>query len=59
MIVTDAGCDASKQIADIEDFLSQGIDLLVFWAVDKEAIQPALDAAVAAGVSRSRHAPAR
>lgn len=50
IVVTDAGFNANKQIADIEDLLSQGIDLLVFWAVDNEAIQPALNAATAAGV---------
>jgi len=50
IIVTDAGFDASKQIADIEDLLNQGIDLLIFWAVDNQSIQPALDAAVAQGV---------
>ncbi len=50
LIVTDAGFNANKQIADIEDLLSRGIDLLVFWAVDNEAIQPALDKAVAQGV---------
>src|SRR5690606_11035966 len=50
IIVTDAGFDPSKQIADIEDLLNQGIDLLVFWAVDNQSIQPALDAAVAQGV---------
>jgi len=50
IIVTDAGFNANKQIADIEDLLSQGIDLLIFWAVDNEAIQPGLDAAAAAGV---------
>lgn len=50
IIVTDAGFNANKQIADIEDLLSQGIDLLIFWAVDNEAIQPGLNAAAAAGV---------
>lgn len=50
IIVSDAGFNPSKQIADIEDLLSQGIDLLVFWAVDNESIKPALDAAVAQGV---------
>lgn len=50
VIVTDAGFNANKQIADIEDLLSQDIDLLVFWAVDNESIKPALDAAVAQGV---------
>lgn len=50
IIVTDAGFDANKQAADIEDLLSQGIDLLIFWAVDNEAVQPALDRAASQGV---------
>lgn len=50
IVVTDAGFNASKQIADIEDLLSQGIDLLVFWAVDNESIQPALSDVAARGI---------
>lgn len=50
VIVTDAGFNANKQVADIEDLLNQGVDALIFWAVDNQAIQPALDAAVAQGV---------
>lgn len=50
VIVTDAGFNANKQIADIEDLLSQDIDVLIFWAVDNDAIQPALNQAEAQGV---------
>jgi len=50
LIVTDAGFNANKQISDIEDLLNQQIDLLIFWAVDNEAVQPALDLAVSQGV---------
>ncbi len=46
----DAQTSATKQLADVESLLTQGVDALIILAQDGSAIGPALDAAEAAGV---------
>ncbi len=50
VIVTDAGGDANKQIADIEDLVTQGVDILLVAPASDTALTPAVDAAVDAGI---------
>jgi ribose transport system substrate-binding protein len=50
IILTDAGGKMDKQIADVEDMLSQHIDFLVLNPVDPIAAIPIVKKAVAAGV---------
>lgn len=50
VLTTDAGFNPAKQVADIEDLISKGVDLLLYWPVDEKAIQAALEKAVAAGI---------
>ncbi len=47
MITTNAELKAEKQIADVEDLLTQGVDYLFIAPMDVEAIVPALTAAKA------------
>jgi ribose transport system substrate-binding protein len=48
--VTDAGFDANKQVSDIQDLINQGCEAIIYWPVDDKAIEPGLQAAVAAGI---------
>lgn len=48
--VLDANFNASKQVSDIEDLLSKGIDLLCCWAVDNKTLEPALKKVAAKGI---------
>ena len=48
--VTDADFNASKQVADIEDLLAKGIDLLVLQPVNAEALTPVIEEAYNRGV---------
>jgi ribose transport system substrate-binding protein len=50
IIVTDANFDPSKQVSDIEDLLNQGVDAIIYWPIDDQAIEPALERAVGQGV---------
>lgn len=50
VLVTDAGFNPSKQVADIEDLVSKGIDLLLYWPVDDKAIEATLKTVVAKGI---------
>lgn len=50
VITTDAGNDATKQIADIEDLIAQGIDVLIVKAQDDITISEVLGKARDAGV---------
>lgn len=50
LIVTDANGDAQKQIADIEDLLTQNIDALVVSPVAPEPIAPIVERASAQGI---------
>src|SRR3712207_5233924 len=49
-IATDAQADTSKQVADIEDMIAQGVDILVIAPREFEGLAPALDAANEADV---------
>ena len=46
----DAQSSATKQLADVESLITQGVDALSILAQDGSAIGPALDAAEAAGI---------
>jgi D-xylose transport system substrate-binding protein len=46
----DAQSSATKQLADVESLITQGVDVLIILAQDGGAIGPALDAAEAAGI---------
>jgi ABC-type sugar transport system substrate-binding protein len=50
VLVTDAAFNPAKQVADIEDLVSKGVDLLLFWPVDEKTLLPALQKASDAGV---------
>jgi ribose transport system substrate-binding protein len=50
VIIVDSQNQIAKQIADIEDLLSQGINFLAVNPVDEAGIVPAIEAANAAGV---------
>ena len=50
VIVTDAAFNPAKQVADIEDLVSKGVDLLLFWPVDEKSVLPALKKAADSGV---------
>ena len=49
-ISTDAQSSASKQLADIESLMAQGVDALILLAQDAEAIIPAVQAAADDGI---------
>lgn len=49
-IMTDADDDQAKQISDVEDLCSQGIDILVYPAIEYEAGASALNIAKQAGI---------
>ncbi|UWQ16424.1 D-xylose ABC transporter substrate-binding protein [Jannaschia sp. M317] len=46
----DAQSSSTKQLADVESLITQGVDSLIILAQDGAAIGPALDAAEAAGI---------
>jgi len=46
----DAQSSATKQLADVESLITQGVDALIILAQDGSSIGPALDAAEAAGI---------
>jgi ribose transport system substrate-binding protein len=50
VLVTDAAFNPAKQAADIEDLVSKGVNLLLFWPVDEKAVLPALQKAAEKGV---------
>lgn len=49
-VSADAQTSASKQLADIEGLITQGVDALIILAQDSASIGPALDAAADAGI---------
>lgn len=49
-ISADAQSSSTKQLADIEGLMTQGVDVLIINAWDKDAIGPAIDAAAAEGI---------
>lgn len=48
--VTDANDDPSKQIADIQDLVSQGVDILLIAAATEDALDPAVGRAMQQGI---------
>ena len=50
VLVTDAAFNPAKQVSDIEDLITKGVSLIIYWPVDEKAIQPALEKAVAKGI---------
>lgn len=50
LIITDAGWNPAKQVADVEDLISRDVDLILFWPVDEASMLPALQSAAAAGI---------
>ena len=50
MTVADAGDDAAKQTADIEDLVASGISVLIVNPVDSDAVAGAVESAIAKGV---------
>jgi D-xylose transport system substrate-binding protein len=49
-ISADAQSSSTKQLADIEGLMTQGVDVLIINAWDKDAIGPAIDAAANEGI---------
>src|SRR5947208_14753566 len=50
VLVTDAGFNPGKQVADIEDLISKNVSLILYSPGDEKAIQPALEQAAAQGI---------
>lgn len=50
LIITDAGHDDAKQIADIQDLVSQGVDLLIVSANTQQALDPAVTRVMQQGI---------
>lgn len=50
LIITDAGHDDAKQIADIQDLTSRGIDLLIVSANTEKALDPAVSRVMKQGI---------
>src|SRR5260370_23690507 len=50
LIVTDANGDASKQVSDIQDLISQGVDLLLVNPVSADPLDPVLLRAMKQGI---------
>ena len=47
---TDAAFNPAKQVSDIEDLISKGVDVILYWPVDEKAIDAALQKAVDKGI---------
>lgn len=50
LIVVDAGDDTAKQTSDVEDLISKNVSVLIVNPVDSDAIAPAVESAIAAGI---------
>ncbi|MCD4526122.1 ABC transporter substrate-binding protein [Nocardioides sp. cx-173] len=50
LIVTNANAELPKQIADVQDMLNQGVQMLIVAPVNSDGLDPALDAAKQKGV---------
>jgi len=50
LLITDAGHDDAKQIADIQDLVSRGVDLLIVSANTSQALDPAVTQAAQRGI---------
>lgn len=51
IVVTDAGFNPAKQVADIEDLISKNVSVILYWPVDDKAIEPVLKKAVDKGIA--------
>ncbi|MEI4232936.1 sugar ABC transporter substrate-binding protein [Roseovarius sp. D22-M7] len=49
-VVLDAGGDVARQIAQIEDLIQQGVDAIIIWPTNGEAVIPAVRKAKKAGI---------
>ncbi len=49
-VVLDAGGDVARQIAQIEDLIQQGVDAMIIWPTNGEAVIPAVRKAHQAGI---------
>jgi ribose transport system substrate-binding protein len=50
LIITDAGHDDSKQVSDVQDLVSQGVDLLIVSANTEKALDPVVTRAMRQGI---------
>jgi ribose transport system substrate-binding protein len=50
LLITDAGHDDGKQIADIQDLISRGVDLLIVSANTQKALDPVVTQAMKKGI---------
>lgn len=50
VIIADADADTAKQASQVEDFITQGVDVIVLNPVDADAIVPSVEAANTAGI---------
>ena len=50
LIITDAGHDDAKQVSDVQDLTSQGVDLLIVSANTEKALDPVVTRAMKRGV---------
>ena len=50
LLITDAGHDDAKQIADIQDLVSRGVDLLIVSANTQQALDPAVTRVMRQGI---------
>lgn len=50
LIVQDADADPAKQTQQIEDFVTEGVDIIALAATDPDGMVPAIEDAVAAGI---------
>lgn len=50
LLITDAGHDDAKQIADIQDLISRGVDLLIVSANTQKALDPVVTRAMERGI---------
>lgn len=50
LVVTDAGDDAAKQTNDVDDLISKKVSVLIVNPVDSDAIAPAIEDAITAGI---------
>ena len=49
-VVLDAGGDVARQIAQVEDLIQQGVDAIIIWPTNGEAVVPAVRKAKRAGI---------
>lgn len=50
IVITNANDSIPKQISDMEDLVTKGVDVIILAAASKDALVPAVDKAMAAGI---------